>query len=56
MDTSFFGHYWEKKQLIGGSHFEDDFVGRLKISGAYTLNKWGNIVGEKHSKFNKFNK
>ena len=42
-----------EKQLIGGSHSREDFVGRLEISGAYTLNKHGKIIGENHSKFNK---
>jgi len=42
-----------EKQLIGGSHSRDDFVGRLEISGAYTINKKGDVIGENHNKFNK---
>lgn len=42
-----------EKQLIGGSHYREDFVGRLKISGAYTLGDKGKIYGENHSKFKK---
>lgn len=41
------------KQLIGGSHSREDFVGRLKISGVYTLDNKGKIYGENHSKFEK---
>ena len=42
-----------EKQLIGGSHSRDDFVGRLEISGAYTINKKGDVIGESYNKFNK---
>jgi hypothetical protein len=42
-----------KKQLIGGSHYREDFIGRLKISGVYTLDNKGKIYGENHSKFEK---
>ena len=41
------------KQLIGGHHSREDFVGRLEISGAYTLGNKGKIYGENHSKFKK---
>jgi len=42
-----------EKQLIGGSRYREDFLGRLKISGFYTLDNKGNIYGEKRSKFEK---
>ena len=42
-----------EKQLIGGSHSREDFVGRLKISGVYTLDNKGKIYGENNSKFEK---
>lgn len=41
-----------EKQLIGGSHSIDDFVGRLEISGAYALNMKGKVVGNCNAKFN----
>ena len=41
-----------EKQLIGGSHSRDDFVGRLEISGAYALNMKGKVVGNCNAKFN----
>jgi len=41
-----------EKQLIGGSHYREDFVGRLEISGVYTLNRKGKIAGKNHIKFN----
>jgi len=40
-----------EKQLIGGSLSGKDFVGRLEISGAYTLINKGKIIGENRSKF-----
>ena len=42
-----------EKQLIGGSYSREDFVGRLEISGTYTLGDKGKIYGENHSKFKK---
>lgn len=42
-----------EKQMIGGSHSRDDYVGRLDISGLYRLNNRDTIVGECHDKFNK---
>jgi hypothetical protein len=42
-----------EKQLIGGSHLRKDFVGRLEISGCYTLGNKGKIYGESYDKFNK---
>lgn len=42
-----------EKQMIGGSHSRDDYVGRLEISGEYRLNNKDKIVGEYYNKFNK---
>lgn len=42
-----------EKQLIGGSLSREDFVGRLEISGCYTLGSKGKIYGEGQNKFNK---
>jgi hypothetical protein len=41
-----------EKQLIGGSLSREDFVGRLKISGAYTMNMSGKVVGNYYAKLN----
>ena len=40
-----------EKQLIGGSLTGRDFIGRLEISGAYTLKNSGKIIGGNCSKF-----
>ena len=56
LDKNGYAIFWTllgEKQLFGGSHSRDDFVGILKISGAYTINKKGEIIGENHNKFNK---
>lgn len=42
-----------EKDLIGGSHSREDFVGRLEISGTYSLGKNGEIYGKSHNKFSK---
>ncbi|CAD6491829.1 MAG: hypothetical protein FFODKBPE_00224 [Candidatus Argoarchaeum ethanivorans] len=54
LDKNGYAIFWTllgEKQLIGGNHFRDDFVGKLEISGAYTLTNRGKIIGESHSKF-----
>ena len=54
LDKNGYAIFWTllgEKQLIGGNHFRDDFVGKLEISGAYTLTNRGKIIGERHSKF-----
>ncbi|MDD3772673.1 MAG: hypothetical protein PHC38_08470 [Weeksellaceae bacterium] len=40
-----------EKQLIGGSLSKKDYIGRLEISGAYTLKNRGKIIGESQCKF-----
>jgi len=55
LDKNGYAIFWTllgEKQLIGGSHYREDFVGSLEISGAYTLNKKGKIAGKNHIKFN----
>jgi len=42
-----------EKQLIGETFSRKHFVGRLEISGCYTLDNKGKIYGESHDKFNK---
>lgn len=42
-----------EKQLIGGSSSREAFVGRLDISGCYTLDNEGKIYGENHTMFYK---
>jgi hypothetical protein len=48
--------YWTllgEKQMIGGHISNEDYAGRLHISGAYYLNDKGQVEGEHQSKFNK---
>lgn len=55
LDKNGYAVFWTllgEKQLIGGSHYREDFVGRLEISGVYTLNRKGKIAGKNHIKFN----
>ncbi len=55
LDKNGFAIFWillGEKQLIGGSLSGKDFVGRLEISGTYTTNMKGNIIGKMNSKFN----
>lgn len=42
-----------EKQLIGGSYSHEDFVGRLEMSGIYTKDTKGNIIGKIANKFKK---
>lgn len=42
-----------EKQLIGGNHSREDFIGRLEISGVYTNDKKGNIHGKITNRFKK---
>ena len=56
LDKNGYAVFWTllgEKQLIGGSHYREDFVGRLEISGVYALDNKGKIYGENHSKFEK---
>ena len=40
-----------EKRLIGGSLSREGFVGRLEISGVYTMNKKGKTIGSYYAKF-----
>lgn len=40
-----------EKQLIGGSHSREDYIGRLEINGVYSVDKKRNIVGRMRVKF-----
>ena len=42
-----------EKQLIGLNPSRENFVGRLEVSGCYTLDNKGIIYGEYHGRFNK---
>ena len=56
LDKRGYAIFWTllgEKQLIGGSHSREDFVGRLEINGVYTKDTKGNIIGKITNKFNK---
>jgi hypothetical protein len=40
-----------EKQLIGGSHAREDYIGRLEMNGVYHVDKIRNIVGRMQMKF-----
>ena len=42
-----------EKQLMGGSLSSKDLIGRLEISGAYTLSSKGHIIGKSNYNFRK---
>ncbi len=55
LDKNGYTIFWTllgEKQLIGGSHSREDFVGRLQISGAFTIDRKGKLVGNYRAKFN----
>jgi archaellum component FlaC len=56
LDKNGYAIFWTllgEKQLIGGSFSGKDFIGRLEISGAYTLGNKEQIIGISTNKFNK---
>jgi hypothetical protein len=50
-DYAIFWTLLSEKQLIGGSHRKEDWVGRLETSGFYTLDAKGALSGKIHHKF-----
>lgn len=54
LDKNEYSIFWTisgEKQLIGGNSPRKDFVGRLELSGVYTLNNGGNVSGKSHVKY-----
>ena len=42
-----------EKQVIGGRPTRDNYIGRAEISGTYTFDNTGKIIGKHHSKFSR---
>ena len=56
LDKNGYAIFWTllgEKQLIGGGLSGKDFIGRLEISGTYSLDNKRLIVGKSKNKFNK---